>query len=65
MWNRSFGGFPVDNFLKAVDDPLLGGIASRPGGRHTSPSDRRPAKSRMGQQSWLFTGDSSVLAELR
>ncbi len=33
MWNRSWGGFPDNDFLKAVD-PLLDGIASMMPGRY-------------------------------
>jgi len=38
MWNRAWGGFPANEFLKAVD-PLLDGIAEKMSGRYET-SDR-------------------------
>ncbi|MBZ5592454.1 MAG: ribulokinase [Acidobacteriia bacterium] len=35
MWNRGLGGFPPDDFLRAVD-PLLAGIGSRLSGRYAT-----------------------------
>ena len=35
MWNRGLGGFPPDEFLRAVD-PLLAGVGSRLSGRYAT-----------------------------